>query len=159
MFLRISSFILLVSLACAGPAPGLMADLKADLKAGSPRGVQDITFSHVSAEPGFTFTNVSCFLQDRKGFVWFGTRRGLARYDAYSYRMWRHNPRNTNSLSDDDILSLLQSRNGDIWIGTRNGGLDRADAVGGRIERYTNDSSDANSISPGAVRSLCEDHL
>ena len=81
------------------------------------------TFEHLSVERGLSQSTVNCILQDRKGFLWFGTDAGLNRYDGFRFQVF-HPDRNTpNSLSGDWILSLLEDHRGYLWVGTRNGGL------------------------------------
>ena len=48
----------------------------------------NIRFKHISV--GLSNVPVNCIHQDRKGFMWFGTQDGLARYDGYEFRIYRH---------------------------------------------------------------------
>ena len=38
-------------------------------------------------------------LQDRQGFLWFGTQDGLNRYDGYNFTVFKTDPENPNSIS------------------------------------------------------------
>lgn len=40
------------------------------------------SFYHVSSEDGLSASNVKAILQDSYGFMWFGTKNGLNRYDG-----------------------------------------------------------------------------
>jgi ligand-binding sensor domain-containing protein len=52
----------------------------------------------------------TCMLQDREGFMWFGSNReGLCRYDERSYKMYRHIPGDRNFLSFDVIYHLISN--------------------------------------------------
>jgi ligand-binding sensor domain-containing protein len=42
----------------------------------------DIRFSHLSGSQGLSQRRVTSILQDRQGFMWFGTQYGLNRYDG-----------------------------------------------------------------------------
>ena len=42
------------------------------------------------------------------GFLWFGTQDGMQRYNGYSFREFRHDPKNPNSLSGSDSFALLR---------------------------------------------------
>ena len=44
-------------------------------------------------------------LQDRSGFLWFGTYNGLTRYDGIDSVVYRNNPDNPNSLSGNFIYA------------------------------------------------------
>jgi signal transduction histidine kinase len=78
---------------------------------------------------------VEASLQDREGFLWFGTHQGLHRFDGYSYKTYLHNPADSTTLSQGAILTLLEDRRGNYWIGTENG-LNRFDPIQDRFIRY-----------------------
>jgi ligand-binding sensor domain-containing protein len=40
---------------------------------------------------------VSAILQDRRGFMWFGTKDGLNRCDGYQFVVFRHDPFDSTS--------------------------------------------------------------
>src|SRR5688572_161056 len=88
---------------------------------------QRIRFEHHETSNGLSQSNVSCILQDSRGFMWFGTRDGLNRYDGYKFTVYRNDPRNPHSLSNNFIRGIAESRNGDLWIATLGGGLCRYD--------------------------------
>ncbi len=61
------------------------------------------------------------FCQDKDGFVWIASDRGLIRFDGNSYDLYRHDDSNPGSLSDSRILNVLCDSKGRVWIGTANG--------------------------------------
>src|SRR5262245_9528684 len=89
----------------------------------------------VSLEQGVPHNFIQCLLQDRQGFLWFGTVFGLIRYDGYNYITYRHDPDNPQSLSDDDITALHEDHAGNLWIGTFGGGLNKFDPAQGVFTR------------------------
>ena len=42
-----------------------------------------VKFERISLEQGLSQSSVLCILQDRQGFMWFGTQDGLNKYDGY----------------------------------------------------------------------------
>ena len=84
---------------------------------------QEIKFRHITGDDGLSQNYVSAILQDSKGFMWFGTKDGLNRYDGYSFVIYQHNPFDTTTISDNYITALFEDSRGYIWIGTANGGL------------------------------------
>ena len=46
-------------------------------------------FKSLSSQNGLSQNTVSAILQDSKGFMWFGTKDGLDRYDGNHIRVWR----------------------------------------------------------------------
>lgn len=61
---------------------------------------------------------VNAILQDRKGFMWLGTKDGLNRYDGLSFRKFKHDAANPRSIGNSFITSLYEDFNGNIWVGT-----------------------------------------
>lgn len=49
-----------------------------------------IKFEHLSVEDGLSSCQVDCIFQDRQGFLWFGTERGLNKYDGYGVKFYRY---------------------------------------------------------------------
>lgn len=118
---------------------------------------QDYKFSHISVADGLSQAVVNCMIQDEKGFMWFGTQEGLNRYDGYNFKIFKRDPEETNSLSNNFIYALKQDKKGMIWIGTNGGGLNSFDPITERFSHFTNDPKNPNSISNDVVRIIHED--
>lgn len=43
---------------------------------------QGYSFMHTNSETGLSQSNVKTVIQDSYGFIWFGTKNGLNRYDG-----------------------------------------------------------------------------
>jgi ligand-binding sensor domain-containing protein/CheY-like chemotaxis protein/AraC-like DNA-binding protein len=82
---------------------------------------QEISFAHLSAEDGLSQNSVLAITQDHHGFIWFGTRSGLNRYDSKRFVTYRANAAQKGSISNNYILSLLADSRKNLWVGTRNG--------------------------------------
>ncbi|WP_258227954.1 two-component regulator propeller domain-containing protein [Aestuariibaculum sp. M13] len=81
---------------------------------------QDYSFKHLQVEDGLSHNSVICMLQDKRGFLWFGTKDGLNRYDGYNFKIYQHNPNDVTSIGSNFIRCLIES--GDIlWVGTDTG--------------------------------------
>ncbi len=63
---------------------------------------------------------MSC-IQDRRGFIWFGTKEGLNRFDGSQFKIFLHNPSVKNCIISNNVASLCEDRDGWIWIGTDKG--------------------------------------
>ena len=87
----------------------------------------DIKFEHLSLEQGLSQSAVICLLQDSRGFMWFGTEDGLSKYDGYDFVVYRHDPQDPQSLSDNFVESIYEDQSQVLWIGTRGGGLNQFD--------------------------------
>ncbi|MEL6305091.1 MAG: two-component regulator propeller domain-containing protein, partial [Bacteroidota bacterium] len=85
-------------------------------------------------------TFVQCILKDQEGFMWFGTNRGLYKFDGREYRIYKKQYNDDNSVSDNDILSLFQDTAGKLWIGTKSGGISVLDLENENFKHYRKDS-------------------
>jgi signal transduction histidine kinase/CheY-like chemotaxis protein/ligand-binding sensor domain-containing protein len=117
----------------------------------------DLAFEKVSFKEGSLQNSVFCITQDRDGFLWIGTQDGLNRYDGHSFKLFKRELDNQNSLSDNSITILLEDRAGILWIGTFGGGLNRLNRETLEIAHYKNDSSNINSLSDDYVNAIVED--
>lgn len=69
-----------------------------------------------------TLSNIiSCFLEDKEGFLWIGTANGLKRFDGDDFTIFKHEKDNPNSLSHSVVQSLCEDKLGRIWVGTGEG--------------------------------------
>lgn len=118
---------------------------------------QDYKFSHLDVEQGLSQSVVNCIMQDQQGFMWFGTQEGLNRYDGYTFKVYKRDPKDSNSLANNFIYTIYQSTDGLIWVGTNGGGLDEFDPVTERFVHHSYSDSDPGSISSNSVRVIHED--
>ena len=63
---------------------------------------------------------VGQIIEDKQGFLWFGTRDGLDRYDGYQFRHYPADPSDGRSLSSAYVYALRNDASGRIWIGADN---------------------------------------
>jgi signal transduction histidine kinase/ligand-binding sensor domain-containing protein len=115
-----------------------------------------LRFERISTEQGLSQNTVTAILQDRQGFLWFGTEGGLNRYDGYQFTVFQHDPDSTQSLADNSVASLYEDHTGALWIGTANG-LDRYDPASGTFVHYTHKTNDPTSLGGSFVQAICED--
>jgi ligand-binding sensor domain-containing protein/signal transduction histidine kinase/DNA-binding response OmpR family regulator len=81
---------------------------------------QEYYFKHYQVEEGLSNNTVLSSLQDEDGFMWFGTKDGLNRFDGYRFKTYRSNSDPIHSLGSNYIQSLHEY-NGIIWVGTDKG--------------------------------------
>lgn len=118
---------------------------------------QDIRFTTLSINGERFKETVYSIAQDKHGFIWLGTSGGLARYDGYSLKRYRHDPDDPDSLSDDTVRSVLVDRRGNVWAGTNFGGLDRLEEARDVFIHYRHDPADVRSLSANSVSLIYED--
>lgn len=117
----------------------------------------DVKFEHLSLEHGLSQSNLTAIIQDRTGFMWFGTLDGLNKYNGYEFTIYKRSADDTTSLTSGSIWSLYEDRRGYIWVSTIASGLNRFDPRTGRFTRYRHDPNDPRSVSDDRVRAIAED--
>ena len=78
-------------------------------------------FQHLGLKNKLSQSSVLCIQQDKSGFMWFGTKDGLNRYDGSNFRTFKYDHKNPQSLGNNAINSLHENKDGNLWIGTDNG--------------------------------------
>lgn len=80
---------------------------------------QPLFFSNLTTREGLPSNIINSVAQDKYHFMWIGTGSGLARFDGYSFKIFKREE-NPNSLPTNEISSLLVD-NDYIWVGTWRG--------------------------------------
>lgn len=75
-------------------------------------------FKHLEAKDGMPNNQVNAIYKDSKGFMWFGTAYGLARYDGYSFKVFYSSDTDTTSLPDSYIEAITEDGEGRLWVRT-----------------------------------------
>lgn len=116
-----------------------------------------VHLGNLTVDQGLPSNSVNCLYQDKKGFIWIGTNKGLVRYDAYNFKIYRHKKGDINSLSDDIITSILEDSAGNFWIGTQNGGLNKFNRFLNKFSSVKYLPNDTNSFHNIVITALFED--
>src|SRR5919112_6662489 len=107
----------------------------------------NLKFEHLDITAGLSQNHIMCILQDSRGFMWFGTRDGLNKYDGYKFTVYKNDPKNKSSISGNYISDIIETRNGDIWVATWGGGLDKFNREKNQFTYYKHNPANDNSIS------------
>ena len=75
-------------------------------------------FRTLDIKDGLSHNTVNTILQDRQGFMWFGTKDGLNQYDGLVFRTFQ---KENSSLGNNFITALHEDAEGNIWVGTDTG--------------------------------------
>ncbi|HYE53546.1 MAG TPA: two-component regulator propeller domain-containing protein, partial [Chitinophagaceae bacterium] len=103
-------------------------------------------FIGFTVSDGLSQNSAHCIYQDSDGIIWIGTQDGLNMFDGHSFTTFRHNAKDSNSISDQFVLSIAEDRRGQLWVGTRNG-LNRFNKYTQQFSRYYFSDSAKQSIS------------
>lgn len=84
----------------------------------SSADAENYYFKNLDVNNGLSQNTVNAILQDNVGFMWFGTKDGLNRYDGTTIKTFRHEFKNKKSIGNSFVTVLFQDNRNRIWIGT-----------------------------------------
>src|SRR4051812_13662200 len=94
-------------------------------------------FSRLNISNGLSHNQVTSIFKDSEGFMWFGTSSGLNRYDGYTFKVFKHDANNKNSINEDYIVNIWEGPGKKLWI-TTPAGYSFYDP---EMEQFNNDAS------------------
>lgn len=86
----------------------------------SKQYAQPYYFNHYQIHDGLSNNTVICSMQDSYGFLWFGTKDGLDRFDGNSFKHFDI-PNHVRNTIANNIISLIEDDKKQIWVGTDQG--------------------------------------
>ncbi len=121
---------------------------------------QSYSYEHQTIPLKGDFINFSglSFLQDSDGYLWFGSKEGLYRYQGTGAKVFRHIQEDEHSLLDNFVYDMFEDSEGVMWIGTESG-LNRYDKYTETFTSFTYNREDSTSIIWGRIHKITEDIL
>jgi len=95
----------------------------------------NFSFDHLGLRQGLSQSYVNCIVQDKQGFIWFGTQDGLNKFDGYHFKVYKNNPKELNTISSNFIHDLSIDEDGNLWVATDNG-LNKFDPITEQFSLY-----------------------
>lgn len=72
-------------------------------------------------------------IEDHDGFIWVGTKDGMARFDGVEFDVFHREARKDSTFSSNDISSLYEDKEGYLWAYCVGDGLVRVDPRTGTV--------------------------
>lgn len=110
------------------------------IQADNYSNLESLKFSVINQRNGLASNNVECIIKDSNGFMWFGTRNGLCRFDGYEIKTYNSYDEK-NSLSGNRILSIAEDADHFLWVGTYNNGVNKFNTENETFEHFGADQS------------------
>ncbi|GAO45454.1 hybrid sensor histidine kinase/response regulator transcription factor [Flavihumibacter petaseus] len=107
---------------------------------------QPYYFKNYQVNQGLSSNTVTSITQDKNGFMWFGTRNGLNRFDGGTFRVFRYNDKDSKSIGSNSILSLYANEDKSLWVGTYKGIY--------AYDPHTETFSTIPQLPPGEIRAI-----
>jgi hypothetical protein len=76
-------------------------------------------FKHITPADGLPSSEVYDVLQDHRGYMWFATDHGVARYDGYDFDVFT----TEDGLVNNTVFNMMEDHYGRIWFNAFRGGL------------------------------------
>jgi ligand-binding sensor domain-containing protein/signal transduction histidine kinase/DNA-binding response OmpR family regulator len=117
----------------------------------------NIKFKHLNVENGLSQSSVLAITQDSKGFLWFGTRFGLNKYDSRNFKIYKKEINDEKSLSHSEYIStILPANDGALWIGTPYG-LNKYNEAKDNFDHIIYKENDQTSLSHSKIHCIYQD--
>ncbi|WP_281228978.1 hybrid sensor histidine kinase/response regulator transcription factor [Flavobacterium aquiphilum] len=76
-----------------------------------------LSFNHYDVTNGLSNNSILSITQDSTGFIWLGTKYGLNRYDGRTFKVFKNDPENKNSISSNYFITgLALASNKKMWV-------------------------------------------
>ena len=123
------------------------------------RIIENPKFKHLNVEDGLTHHETLYVYQDSQGFLWFGTKNGLNKYDGMTITPYFHDPdpENKNSLVGNFAHWIQEDRDGSLWISTWGDGISKYDPKLDKFTNFRHDETNPQSLASNNVWSLFAD--
>jgi ligand-binding sensor domain-containing protein len=121
------------------------------------------TFVNYTEENGLPTNDITSIEEDGVGNLWFGTKKGLCKYDGKSFTTvlipWDGGEHQQEDYwwNPNVIQCLLTDENGDLWVGTAGYGAYHYDGKTFTNLSFTNDSKQVDSLHHNFIQSMVED--
>ena len=120
-----------------------------------PARQEGLRVQRLSVEDGLPHASVKCILQDRQGFMWFGSH-GLCKYDGRRLKVYKPRIPDPGAMLFD-VRVIYEDNDGIFWIGTEEAGLARFDPLTETFTAYQYDQYDPTTLSDRGISAIAED--
>ncbi len=80
-----------------------------------------LTFDHFPYVDKLPSNSINRIYHDMEGYMWFGSKDGLSRFDGYQIKVFRSSSINPNRLSSNGIQCIAEDNQNRLWVGTLDG--------------------------------------
>lgn len=102
----------------------------------------DFGFRYLNTSNGLPNQQVEAIVQDADGYIWIGTRNGLAKFDGYNVQTYYHQEGMAHSLIHNFVHGMFLDSKKNLWVATENG-----------VSRYRSKTDDFQNY--GNVKGYC----
>jgi ligand-binding sensor domain-containing protein len=78
-----------------------------------------VAYHNFNSSSGLPSNETYCVVQDKKGYIWFGTDHGVVKYNGYNFRTYT----TADGLTDNTVFRIKEDGEGRLWFMTLSGGI------------------------------------
>jgi ligand-binding sensor domain-containing protein len=123
-------------------SPGITTDLVIQLQAAPVIPINEKAIARYGL-PNLPSKNVQTVFQDSEGWMWFGTDKGIARFNGTDFKSSSAAATPYDEVAGEDVRAIAEDERGVMWFGTPHGirrvtksGTDNGAALAGRDVRH-----------------------
>ncbi|MGY5354476.1 hybrid sensor histidine kinase/response regulator transcription factor [Wenyingzhuangia sp. IMCC45467] len=90
---------------------------------------QNIHIEQLNIKNGLPDNSVRDIIQDKQGYLWFGTLNGLSRFNGKSFKNYNSIPGDTTSLASSRMVKIVEDKKGFIWCWADDLNLQRVNPI------------------------------
>jgi signal transduction histidine kinase/ligand-binding sensor domain-containing protein/DNA-binding response OmpR family regulator len=90
---------------------------------------QNIHIENLNIKNGLPDNSVRDIIQDKQGYLWFGTLNGLSRFDGKNFKNYNSIPGDTTSLTNSRMVKIVEDKKGFIWCWADDLNLQRVNPI------------------------------
>lgn len=116
-----------------------------------------LRFESLTLDDGLPDNTVRTIMQDSNGFLWFGSSKGVVRFDGYRMVTLASLVVSGNNPNESSVKHIAEGRDGRIWIAFQNDGLGVFDLSSGRYRHFSSEKAGLSNFPVLDVTDICED--
>lgn len=99
----------------------------------SKRVYPEIRVVHYGTNEGLSQGKIKGITIDKRGYLWVGTKDGLNRYDGKEFITYRHDSKDSNTISGNYLWRVYADSKNRLWVSSEYGKIDMIDLSTGII--------------------------
>ena len=97
----------------------------------------ELPVKQIRINQGLSNNYIHGIAQDKRGYMWFSTRSGLNRFDGNSFRVFKKEEGNLNTITSNELNQVYADKFSPvIWIATERSGLSAFDYLKNTFTHY-----------------------
>ena len=114
-------------------------------------------FRQITVDNGLSQNMITSLCQDRKGYIWIGTRDGLNLFDGNHFTVFKYEPSDSFPLLENYITAIYEDPGEHLWVGTYTAGLFYFERETRRFIHFSSVPGNENSLTDNHIKTITSD--